>query len=444
MTLDDIPTAQPKHTPSHPLNLGNEMLNEPQELAVVTETPNLETMARADVPAIFAEFETQAQPLLEKANQLAITPDNQLVIADVAGNYRKQIKAVRCATEKRRKELVEGIKRHAKQIDAAAGIIWDACERAEAKLVEIEEFAERQEQKRLDDLVAFRSAAVKQAEGNPAHYNLREMSEEEFNEMVGNLCAGLAARKEAAIKAKQEQEAREKAEAEAREAQRLENERLKAEAAERERLAEIERREAAAKLKAEQEAARIEREKIEAEAKAERERAAARQREIEQKAEQERAEAKRKADEALAKAEAARVAAAKKAQAEREAIEAKAREEKRLADEAAAAERRKREALEAEIAEQKRKDAERQEAEAAAAKAAEAAPDVDKFVAWVEKMLHTEFPEVKSPELDELLAELNGKLHHLLRGFEERAKALSKPKRGHPKGAKAAQDEIPF
>jgi chemosensory pili system protein ChpA (sensor histidine kinase/response regulator) len=403
---------------------------------VVTATPDLETMKRADVAPIFSEFETAAKPLLEKAGQLVITPDNRLVIADIAAGYRKQIKAVRTACERKRKEMVEGIKRQAKQIDTAAGVIWDLCEKAEANLLAIEEHAERQEAERLNNLVAARSKELEAIEANPAHYGLRTMTDAEFAEILDGLKLAHQAKLDRAAKeaerkklheargavligygeepglydldmdfdrfsgivAKLEEEKIERAErakkdAEEREAQRLENERLKAEAIEREN-----------QRQRELEAAEAERRQIAEEA-------AAREAEITKARIAEHAEAERQRRELQAANDAKLKEIADAAEKQRQADEA---HQKRLADQIAAFEAQK-------LAEKQ----EREEAERIAA----AAPDVDKFLAWIEKVLHTEFPEVKSPEIDALQAELNGKLHALLRGFEARVKCLSKPKK---------------
>lgn len=457
MNLNTIPEAPSKHAPA-------------QELSVIPpgQEPNLDTMARADVPAIFSDFSEQAKPLLEKADQLTITPENALVVADVAAKCRKEIKAVRTACERRRKELVEGIKRQAKQIDTAAGVVWDVCEAAEAKLLAIEQHAEQEWERQLDEMVAFRSAAVKSAEGNPSHYNLREMEEEAFVEMIGNLAAGQAFRKEAAIKAKLEQESREKKEAEAREAQRLENERLKAEAAERERAILTEQQAAKERERAAAEAARKEREEIEAKAKAEREKleaaakaerdaATKRQKILEEEAARERRDANAERERADAAAKAEREAAA----ARQRAIEEKAEQERQQAAERAriakaendaklkaladAAEKQRladesgREEMERRIAQRDLKELREREAKEEAERIAAAAPDREKLVAYAHALRSVLMPAMSTPEGESLAKEIALKTHGFSEQIEKRAGELSKSKKGQPKGSKEGE-----
>ena len=493
-TTETLPPADQSHPPQAEAD-GAGAASVGGELEIMTgETPQLKTMARADGPAIFAEFEKEAEPLF--ANALAISKQEITpVVADLAAGYRKQIKKVRCAAEARRKELTEGIKRQAKAIDQLAGKIWDTCEAAEKKLLEIEEYAERQEIARLDAIVADRSARVREAEGNPSHYALRDMDEAAFQEQLSNLLAGQTARKAAAIKAllrdkrceqmeeilerpieKKEgdawvemteidfeaalidatesraermrlaEEAR-KAEEAAREAQRLENERLRRLADEQEAQLAKEREEAAAKLRAEQEAARIEREKLETAAKAERAAAAARQREIEEKAEQERQQAEERARIAKAENDRRLKEIADATEKQRKADEEAARLERaaalkkwQAAQDLAAEEQRKREALEQERAEREAKEREAEEERQAQERAAAAAPDREKLEAYAAALRAVPYPAMATEAGQSLLDEIEGKLLGFASQIDKRAAELSKPK----KGAKAAQSEIPF
>lgn len=149
-------------------------------------------------------------------------------------------------------------------------------ERMEESLEEIENYAAKKEAERKESLRVSRVVELQTyAEFVPMGISLGELTEEEYLKIFNGAKLQTEAKIEAERKAEQERIeaerkaaeeriAKEKADAEARELQRLENERLKAEADKREKEIEAEREEARKKLKAEQEA----KAKLEAELKA--------------------------------------------------------------------------------------------------------------------------------------------------------------------------------
>lgn len=345
-----------------------------------TEVPS----KRADLPAIWQDYRTQLAKIEETARIVVVTDVSQKAEMKLARDTRLTLKNLRVAIEKRRKELGEEALRAKQGIDRDAKALADAIEPLEARLLEQEQFAERAEQKRLDDLAADRVAKLGQFTDVSAYRPnaLAAMTEDAFALLLSGAENAHKAKLEAAAKAEQERITKEKAEAEERERVRLENERLKAEAAEREAALKAERERVAAEQKAAAEAARKEREAIEARAKAEREAAEARAAEERRKAaealaaekkERERIEAEKAKELAVerAKAEAARKAAEEKARKEREEAEAKAAEERAAREKAEAELRAKREAEEAEL-----------KAKELAAKKAVAAPDKQKLAAF--------------------------------------------------------------
>jgi len=262
-------------------------------LEPVTETPELETMPRANVPAVWDEFKAQAEKLAEETKAIIVN-ETTLALCPAARAARLSLRQIRLHVEKKRKELGEEALRRKQSIDSAAKAVIDYIEPIEARLLEQEQFAERLESKRKAELFATRSSAVT-AEGKiPSHYNLAEMSDSDFDSLISGFQAEKAAKIEADRKAAEEKAAREKAEAEAREKQRIEFERLKEENAKREAELKAEREKAAAerqeaerKAKEAAEIARKERAEIEAKAKA---LEAAERKRIESEAEKKKAE----------------------------------------------------------------------------------------------------------------------------------------------------------
>lgn len=194
-------------------------------------------------------------------------------------------------------------------------------ERMEENLEQIEKHFEIKEAKRKQELSELRIAELElYSDFVPMGINFGELSDEEYLKIFNGSKLQYEAKLEADKKAEEQRIAQEKAEAEAREQQRLENERLKAEAEKREKEIEAERKKQAeilAKQKAEAE--KIAREEAEKQAKIQAEKDAELKRERDAKAKLE-AELQAK-KEAEAKAESERIAEEKqlKLEAERKA-----------------------------------------------------------------------------------------------------------------------------
>lgn len=316
------------------------------------EGADTEAMKPAGNPlAIFDQYRAELEKLKATAEKLTVTSVDQTLEIRMAGEARLALKKLRCEVERRRKELVEDAVATQRGVNKAAGQLKDLIEPLEARMQAQEDFVERENQRLGEERRICREAALAPYTIETSFYNLASMPEEGFQALLTGQKAAFEARTaetarlaEEARKAEEARVARENAEAAAREAQRLENERLKKEAEEREAQAKREREEAAAreaKLKAEAEA---ERKRIEAEN--ERQRA------------EERAEAKRRQEEAEAairKQNEALIAEQKRKEA---AASAKAREEaaarQKLQDELDEAKRLHQAAIDAEI-ERKRK-----------------------------------------------------------------------------------------
>lgn len=236
-------------------------------------------------------------------------------------------------------------------------------ERMENDLTQIEKHYEIKEQKRLEDLQAERVELLSPYVEDAHERQLSNMEDDVWNAYLSAKKKEYEDRIEAEKKAEQERIAKEKAEKEEQERIRKENELLKKEAEEKERLA-----------------------KIEAEKR--------------EKTEKER----------LAKEAVERKKREEKERKEREAYEAKLKKEREERERIEREERAKREKLEAEL--KAKKEAEQKEkqrlldeelAKKKAEKAARLAPDKDKLLQFAEKLSSLELPELKSNEAGEIL-----------------------------------------
>lgn len=261
-----------------------------QQITDLIQTANLETTKAQTIQNAFKGFFDVAAQWETKAKTLTVTDATQVVEMKMAREARLFLKNKRVEVEKKRKELKENLILEGRVIDGIASVLTALIEPTEKYLEEQEKYAEIKEAERRAQLQADRETALKPYNVQTQFYKLGDMSEAEFQRFLEASKIAHQQQQEAQAKAEQERiEAQQKAEAE-REAQRIENERLKKEAEEREaELKKAREAQAQAELKAKAEAA--ERQSIEAQQKAEKERIE-RERIAQQKAQ---AEAERKA-----------------------------------------------------------------------------------------------------------------------------------------------------
>jgi len=292
----------------------------------------------------FNEYYTTIESLRAKAAQITNPEDPEQQAA--ARGIRLGLKNVRCDVERVRKNLKADSLSRGKAIDGFSNILKYLCEPVESALLDVERYAEIQEEKRVAEMVRERIMLLVEVEGNAEEFNLAEMKEDTFVLVL----AGAKKQRDNRIEAERKTEADRikaaKEEAEEHERVAAENEKLKNEAATREKKAAAERK------------------IVDAEKKAAKAAADKKESELEKKAMAER-DARMKA--------------------ERESADALARE-KKIKDEA------------------KAKEAARIAEEEAIAKKAAAAPDRDKLIALSWQMRVVVWPEMTTDEGKKVLA----------------------------------------
>lgn len=205
------------------------------------ETPNLDAMPRVGTLEVWQSFEQKLNKLKITAETLAITDASQVAEMKIARTVRLELKGLRVEIEKKRKELGEEALRRKQKIDEAARLLTKHIEPLETRLLEQEQFIERQEEARKQALRDERVATLSEYVTDPTVYNLAEMPQEGFDALVDSFIK-LRDDKIKAAKDEEDRLAKEKADALAeQERVRLENERLQQEAKDREIAAETEK-----------------------------------------------------------------------------------------------------------------------------------------------------------------------------------------------------------
>lgn len=216
----------------------------------------------------------------------------------------KQARDIRLKIKNSRLEARDIVKDHREQLKNAMSeftlqdklwlkafqMLEATCENLESKCEEKEKFAERYEAEQKQLRYESRVNQLHQYGTDPSIYSLVDMSDEAFSKLLENEKLAFEARVENEKKAAAELVAKQKAEAEERERIRLENEQLKKEAQERERLAKIE---------TDKRNAELAKERVEQQKKLDAERKAREQAEANIKAEKE-AQARKEAEEKAA------------------------------------------------------------------------------------------------------------------------------------------------
>lgn len=275
---------------------------------------------QAEVQTVLKQIFTGTDDWEKQVDAIEVKDINDKMSIELAEVARKNSKQARLSAEKifdAKREEVQNLKA---EFDLEDKLWLKAKQVMQIKFKAIEEKAEwkanfvkrfEAEQKELRTQKRINEVS-KYAEIISFFFNRIEfeaMSDESFGSFLSSLKSTYEAKIEAERKAEEERIAKEKADAEAREQQRLENERLKAEAEKREKEIEAERKTNEQKLTEERAKAKAEADRIEAEnkakLKAEQEAKAKLEAELQAKKDAEiKAENERKQAELKAKAEA--------------------------------------------------------------------------------------------------------------------------------------------
>lgn len=349
---------------------------ETKELSVIVQNSGLELTKGQKLLDMFTPYFNKMAEIETKINSL--NSENPIdVDVKLAREIRLALKNNRVASEKIKDEQKASILIEGRLIDNLNNIVKNTSKGLEMKCESIEKYAEQQELKRKEERKITRLEALEPYEETEGFYNfnfnLLEMSDEAFDDLLEGTKLKFEQKKQAELKAEEECIAKEKAITEEQERVKAENEKLKLEAEAKEKeLAEQRRL---------QEEERIKSEKLLADEKAKQEALALEQEKL-------RAEEKRKSDEILAK---------QKAEADR-----------KLKEEQLAKLKLENELKAKQEAEQKAKDDadKKRKKEAEEQKKLARQPDKQKLELFSKSVLNVEYPDVKSEEAKKILSDV--------------------------------------
>lgn len=260
-------------------------------LAVVVSDSAVDSEIQQMLIERFTPFLQQAADWKDKAQSLVVTDISQTREMKMAREARLALREIRLAADKTRKELKEDSLRYGRAVQGVYNVIEAAISPIEEYLEKQEKFKELYELQQRETLRIEREELAKDVrQYMVSNINFGELTQTDFNNMLSGARLQKKADEEAAIKVEEERQLRIKEEAEERERLRIENEKIRAEAAEKQRqlqaeLDRVEMQQRAANIKAAKEKA--ERLKLEAELKAKEEAELKAKEEAEQAAEAE-------------------------------------------------------------------------------------------------------------------------------------------------------------
>ena len=227
------------------------------QLITVVQENNLSEDFAVSLQNAFSPLFESARSIANEGKEIVVTSEDQRELMTLARNKRLELRDVRIETENLRKRLKEQSLRTGKAIDGMANIIKFLIVPVEEHLELQEKFIELKIEKELSLLAEKRTQELEQYEVITTDYDLRNMSEEGYKQLLNNSRIAFEAKQ---AKAKEEEEAKEeedKRQAEEQERIRKENEKLRKEnekkQKEQEKLQEKLKKEADAKRKIEEE-----------------------------------------------------------------------------------------------------------------------------------------------------------------------------------------------
>jgi len=240
------------------------------QLVEILKVNELEPTKAEIIVKQFSGFLEEARTWEAKAKSIVIKDVSQTQEMQEAREARLALKTIRVNAENKRKELKEQSLREGKAIDGISNVIKAVIVPIEEHLEKQEKFVEIQEEQRKEKINLDRISQLQPYVEDVSVYNLKEMSEAGFNQLLNGAKVALEAQKEAERKA--EEERLRIAEEERKEQERIkeENEKLRKEAEAREKEIAKERAKVEAERKKAEEEQRKEREareKAEAELK---------------------------------------------------------------------------------------------------------------------------------------------------------------------------------
>lgn len=220
------------------------MKNSNTELIEVVKSTELAPLEAEVLLKSFTAFFEEAKGWEQKAKTIVVTQETQVTEMAQAKEARIALKRIRVDAENKRKELKEKSLREGKAIDGIANVIKALVVPIEEYLEKQEKFLEIRQEERVKKMEQDRIELLGKYLENPSFYNLKEMSEEGFHQLLDTSKVAFETKLAAEKKAEDDRIKKEAADKKEQERMKIENEKLQKDAEAREKQMKIEREEA--------------------------------------------------------------------------------------------------------------------------------------------------------------------------------------------------------
>jgi hypothetical protein len=180
------------------------MTDQNNELVLAVKEINLEPSKVESLLTSFSKNFQEAKQIAADVKSIVVTDVSQTDLMNKARESRLSLKNIRVEVEKTRISLKEQSLREGKAIDGMANIIKALIIPVEEHLEKQEKFAELKEQKRLADKYAERIEKLSVLVDDITLYNVKEMSDEAFENLIIASKEAREAKKQAELKVEQD------------------------------------------------------------------------------------------------------------------------------------------------------------------------------------------------------------------------------------------------
>lgn len=205
---------------------------ENQIVTIIKESGVVETQADI-IQSNFNTYFEQAKEWEKKARAIVITSVDQVEEMKQAREARLFLKNIRCDAKNKHDELKEGSLRYGKAVDGVFNVLKALIEPTEEYLEHQEKFVERMESEAKEKVRQDREIALSPYIKDVSFYNLKDMSEAGYQELLNNSKTAYEMKIEIERAQEMDRIAREKVQAEEKAKMEIENKRLRAEAEEK-------------------------------------------------------------------------------------------------------------------------------------------------------------------------------------------------------------------
>lgn len=181
------------------------------KLMEIVEDSGLQKSKSESLVKSFQKYFADAKKIADASKKIVVSSESDTEGMRLARENRLKLKSVRIEADKLRKELKEQSLREGRAIDGVANVLKALIVPVEQHLEKQEKYAEILEQKRIEDRFELRVSKLEKYVDDVYIYQIREMNDEAFDNLLENCKLAYEQRLEAERQAEKDRAERERA-----------------------------------------------------------------------------------------------------------------------------------------------------------------------------------------------------------------------------------------